>query len=82
MNANMNTIQVMRQEVKEYIEIADEKVVKMMHAMLEADADNDWWDTMPDSIKTDVEAALIESENGDVIPHSEIQKRYSKWIVK
>ena len=26
--------------------------------------DNDWWDTMPDNVKADVEAALIESEKG------------------
>ncbi len=41
----------MRQEVKRYIETADAKVVKMMHAMLEVDADNDWWDSLPDEIK-------------------------------
>jgi hypothetical protein len=58
----MNTEKIMRQEVKKYIDTADLKVVKMMHAMLEVDADNDWWDTMPGKIKADVEAALTESE--------------------
>ena len=52
-----------------------------MHAMLEVDADNDWWDTMPDKVMADMEAALIESEKGEVIPHAEIQKRYKKWLV-
>ncbi len=60
----MNTEKAMRQEVKKYIDTADVKVVKMMHAMLEVDADNDWWDTIPDKVKADVEAALIESEKG------------------
>ncbi len=78
----MNTEKIMRQEVKKYIDTADAKVVKMMHAMLEVDAENDWWDTMPDKVKADVEAALIESEKGQVTPHAEIQKRYKKWIVK
>jgi hypothetical protein len=78
----MNAEKLMRQEVKKYIDIADVKVVKMMHALLEADADNDWWDTMPDKIKDDVEVALIQSKNGQVTPHSEIKKRYQKWIVK
>ena len=78
----MNTEKVMRQEVKKYIDTADIKVVKMMHAMLEVDADYDWWDTMPDKVKADVEAAVIESEKGQTIPHAEIQKRYEKWIVK
>ncbi len=78
----MNTDKIMRHEVKKYIDTADLKVVKMMHAMLEVDADNDWWDTMPDKVKADVEMALKESEKGQVIPHAEIQKRYKKWIAK
>lgn len=77
----MNTEKKMRQEVKKYIDTADVKVVKMMHAMLEVDADNDWWNSMPDKVIADVEAALIESEKGEVIPHAEIQKRYKKWLV-
>lgn len=78
----MNTDKIMRQQVKKYIDTADVKVVKMMHAMLEVDADNDWWDSMPDKIKADVEVALTESDNGQVLPHKEIQKRYRKWIAK
>ena len=78
----MDTIKAMRQEVKRYIETADAKVVKMMHAMLEVDADSSWWESLPDEIKTDVEAALSESEKGEVTPHAEIQKRYKKWVVR
>ena len=78
----MNPEKIMRQEVKKYIDTADVKVVKMMHAMLEADADNDWWDTMPDKVKADVDAALTESKKGQVTPHAQIQKRYQKWLVK
>jgi predicted transcriptional regulator len=62
----MSTEKTMRQEVKKYIDTADVN----------------WWDTMPDKILADVETALIESEKGQVIPHTEIKKRYSKWIVK
>ncbi len=56
----------------------------MVYAMLEIDAhnDTDWWNTMPDSVKADVEAALEESENGQTVPHSEIMKRHQQWIVK
>jgi hypothetical protein len=74
----MSNVKALRQEVKKYIDTADEKVVKMMHAMLEIDADNGWWESMPDKVKDDVEAALAESENGQVIPHAEIQKKYNK----
>jgi hypothetical protein len=78
----MNQVKAMRQEVKKYIDTADEKVVKMIHAMLEVDSDNGWWNSMPDEVKTDVEAALLESESGKTVPHEEIQKRYQKWLAK
>lgn len=78
----MNTVKIMRQEVKKYIDTADEKVVKMVHAMLEVDADSDWWNSMPDHVKQDVETALVESEKGETIPHEEAQKRYKKWLAK
>ena len=78
----MNADKVMRQEVKNYIDTADVKVVKMLHAMLEVDAETERWDTIPDIVKSDIDAALIESENGDIIPHEEIKKQYQKWIVK
>lgn len=50
--------------------------------MLEVDANNDWWEVMPETIQKDVETALIESENGELIPYEDIQKRYKKWISK
>ncbi len=78
----MNAEKTMRQEVKKYIDTPDVKVVKMAHAMLEVDAENDWWHTMHDTVKADLEAALKESENGETTPHAEIQKRYQQWIVK
>ena len=78
----MDSVDAMRKDVKKYIETADEKVVKMVHAMLEVDSEADWWDSMPDKVKKDVEVALAESEKGAVIPHEEIQRRYQKWLVK
>ena len=78
----MDTVKKMRQNVKKYIETADEKVVKMMHAMLEADAETSWWDSMPENIKIDVEKAIIEADNGDTVPDFTIQKRMQKWLAK
>jgi hypothetical protein len=78
----MNAEKIMRQEVKKYIDTADVKVVKMLHAMLEIDADSDWWNTIPDSVKADIDGALEESKKEIVTPHAEIKKRYQKWIVK
>lgn len=78
----MNNVNTMRRDVKKYIDTADEKVVKMVHAMLEVDSETHWWDSVPETVKRDVEIALEESEKGKVTPHEEIQKRYHKWIAK
>jgi len=78
----MNSIKTMRQEVKKYIDVADDKIVQMMHAILQVEANVDWWNCMSDKVKEDVEIALGESERGEVLPHEEIQKRYEKWLVK
>ncbi len=78
----MDNLKQMRIDVKKYIDNADDKVVKMMHAMLEIDADNNWWESMPDTIKADVETSLAQADKGQLIPHEEIQKKYSKWLAK
>jgi predicted transcriptional regulator len=78
----MTSVKILREEVKEYIEQADERVVKMVHAMLETDIESDWWERMPDTIKTDVKAAMKEADEGKLIPHEEIRKKYSKWLTK
>ena len=69
-------------EVKKYIETADEKVVKMVHAMLEVDADADWWDSMPDNVKKDVEEAIKQADKGETFTHEEVKKKYPQWFTK
>jgi hypothetical protein len=81
-NILYNEEKIMKQRVKKDMDTANVKVVKMVYAMLEVDADNDWWETMPNNIKADVEEALLESDKGQTIKRSAIQKRYKKWIAK
>ncbi len=78
----MKQVKDLRKEVIDYLETADEKTVKMIHAMLEVDAEEDWWDEMPDTVKADVEAAIQESERGEGISHEEVKKTHSKWFAK
>lgn len=78
----MDAVKKMRQDVKKYIDTADEKVVKMVHAMLEVDADADWWDTIPKELKNDIEIALRQADKGDVLSHEEVKKRHPQWFTK
>ena len=65
----MNSVASLRKYVKKYIETADGRVVKMVHAMLEADKQTDFWDELPTSVKADVKTALKQSEQGKGTPH-------------
>jgi predicted transcriptional regulator len=39
-------------------------------------------DEMPDNVRADVKASLAEAKRGELIPHEEIEQRYSKWLTK
>ena len=58
----MSSVATLRKDVKKYIETADGRVVKMVHAMLEADKQTDLWDELPTTVKADVKIALKRSE--------------------
>ncbi|MGV3764954.1 MAG: hypothetical protein ACO1NW_02460 [Chitinophagaceae bacterium] len=82
MYAIMASVKQMRLDVKKYIETADENVVKMVHALLKEGVPADWWNTMPDSVREGVEKAVRQAENGEVMVHEEVRKKYAKWFAE
>jgi hypothetical protein len=76
----MDPVKKMRSEVKKYIDTADVKVVKMMHAMLEVDAEVDWWNAMPDEVRKDVEVSIMQADNGKVLTHEQVKEKYPQWF--
>ena len=70
----MKTDTLIRKEVKKYIDTADDKVVRMLHAMLEADADDNWFDAMPANVKADLKDSIAEADAGKLIPHQTLKK--------
>ncbi|MGN6341690.1 MAG: hypothetical protein ACTHML_12040 [Ginsengibacter sp.] len=79
----MNDVEALKNEVKKYIDRADEKVLKMVHAMLEVDAgENDWWDEIPDSIKKEINEAVEDLDNGKGISHEDVKKMHPQWFLK
>ena len=47
----MTEVNILKKQVKKYIDTADEKVLKMVYAMLEVNAEKDWWDDLPEQVK-------------------------------
>lgn len=78
----MANVTILRKNVKKYIETADERVVKMVHALLEADSQIDLWDELPSTVQQDVEDAIKQSAKGKGKPHDEVMKKYNKWLTK
>ncbi len=70
----------MKNLAKKYLDTADEKTIKMVLAMLEVDAEKDWWDDLPDDAKKSIERGLQDIENGRVTPHEEVMRKYKKWL--
>ena len=40
----------------------------------------DWWNEISDEEKESIEKGLSDAESGKLNPHSEIRKKYEKWL--
>ena len=71
----MDAIKQLRKEVKEYIDAADAKVVKMVHAMLEAEKETHWLED--EAVLSLVEERSAEYKSGKVkaIPWDRAKKQ-------
>lgn len=76
----MSDIAILKKQAKKYLDTADEKVVKMVFAMLEVDAQKDWWDDVSDQAKASIKRGLKDAEAGRLTSHKEVLKKYKKWL--
>lgn len=65
----MDALKQMRNDVKKYIDRADDKVLKMVHAMLLIDADSHRLDVIPDHVRAGVDEALLPDDPDEVLSH-------------
>lgn len=76
----MEEISLLREEVKSLIDKADEKTIRMMYAMLEAGAEEDWWDELNEEEKKEIDKAVEESEKEEnLIPYETFQSAFKSW---
>ncbi len=72
----MATTEILRKKVKEYVDKADEKTLRMIHAIFEIEGAYDLWDDLPEHVKVDVDEAFKQSAKGEGKPHKEVMKKY------
>jgi len=41
---------------------------------------NDWWETLSDEERAEIEEGVSQADSGEVIPHEEVMEKYSKWL--
>ena len=78
----MKAVKLMREEVKKYIDTADAKVLKMMHAMLEVEREGNWW--QDEKVLSIIEERSADYKSGKVtgIPWGTAKKQLLSSIKK
>lgn len=77
----MTSNSVLRKQVKQFVEEADEKTLRIIYNLFETQKD-DWWSVISEEHKSAINQAIAEANQGKVIPHSEMVKKYRKWLKK
>jgi predicted transcriptional regulator len=78
----MSELQVLRKQVKKFVDTASEKELEMVYHLFDASKKNDWWDEISSQQKKAIDKGLKQLDNGEGIPHEEVMKKYAKWLKK
>ena len=60
----------------------DKAILQQLKKLKEESASNqhDWWETLSEAERQSIERGLEDSEKGRTTPHSEVRKKYEKWL--
>jgi len=73
----------MKDQLHEMIDrIDDPEVLYAIRDILNQPLAPDFWDELPQEVKKSIEIGLKQADNGEVIPHEEVMKKYEKWLSK
>ena len=62
--------------------ITDSSVLNAVKTLLSdrSTTQADWWDTISENERAEIEQGLAEAERGEVVPHEEVMAKYKKWL--
>lgn len=61
----------------------DSKVLNSIYKLLKSQTvqkEADFWDEFSNDQKEEIKASIEESEKGETVPHSQVMKKYKKWL--
>jgi predicted transcriptional regulator len=79
---NETEVTALRNEIKKQIDVADERLLRLVFGMLEADSEKDWWDELPEEVQASIDQGIKDIEEGRFITHDEFMKRNEQWFKK
>lgn len=59
-------------------QLTDESMIVKILALRKEQ--EDWWDQITAEEKAEIEEGLLQADRGEVKSHSEIRKRYERWL--
>ncbi len=66
---------------KRILETEDKNIINYIQSIFDTGADS-WEEETPDFVKRGIEEGLRDVKAGRVTPHSEVMKKYKKWLKK
>jgi len=62
--------------------ITDSSVLNAVKTLLSdrSTSQADWWDTISEDERAEIEQGLAEDERGEVVTHEEVMAKYKKWL--
>ena len=78
----MSELQVLRKQVKKFVDTASEKELEMVYHLFDASKRTDWWDEISSEQRKAINKGLKQLDKGEGIPHEEVMKKHAKWLKK
>ncbi len=72
----------LRKEIKKGLASADERMLRLMYTMLEADQEGDWWDSLSKEAKEAIDNGIAQADAGNTITHQEFLAQNKRWLPK
>jgi hypothetical protein len=66
-----------RAEVNQYLDVADERILKIVHNILKTDAEEDFWDELPSHVQKNIQNSIKQSGEGKGKTHKEVMTKYA-----
>lgn len=64
---------------KKIIDTDDKEIIGYIKAIFDGQSEH-WFEELPANVQASVERGIAQSENGEGRPHSEVMKKYKKWL--